>query len=115
MRSLPFSKNAEWQTSHEQVSFESRQRGGRIFAETKLSSAGFLTRLQVRPHVAPPLVIAGSKLLGREALLLSNHGSNDAHRTTHHHPSNGPPSARGSPLMNACDPKAVFQVVVGAR
>src|SRR2546430_1471964 len=106
---------AEWQTSHEQLSFQHCQIGGRIFTETKLSSAGFPTLLQVRPQVAPPLIIAGAKLLGREALLLSNHGSYDAHRPPYHHPRNSTASARRAPLMNACDSKAVFQVVIGAR
>ena len=86
-----------------------------MFAETKLSSAGFLTLLQVRTQVAPALIIPGSQLLGREAPLFGDHGSNDAHGTTYDHARNGPTSACSTPLMNPCHPKAVFQIIVGAR
>src|SRR5947209_17950709 len=62
---------------------------------------------------APPLIIAGPKLLGREGLLFGNHGRHDANRTTYHDAGNGSPSAGGSPLMDPCHPKAMFQIIVG--
>src|SRR6266566_8493930 len=107
--------SAEWQTSREKLSFQSRQIGKGIFAEAELLPTGFLTPLQVRPQVAPALIIPGAKLLGRESLLTGYHGSDDANGTTYHHPRNSPTSTRGSSLMHPCHPKAMLQVIVGAR
>src|SRR2546429_154720 len=86
-----------------------------MFAKAKLPSTGFLTLLQVRPQVAPALIIARSKLLGREGLLFSDHGSDDANRTTDHDAGNGPTPACRTPLMDACHPKAMFQLIIGTR
>jgi len=97
------------------LSFQSRQIGKRMFAEAELLPTGFLTPLQVCTQVAPALIIAGSELLGREGLLTGCHGSDDANGTTYHHPRNSPTSTRGSPLMHPCHPKAMFQLIIGAR
>src|SRR6266566_430368 len=107
--------SAEWQTSREKLSFQSRQIGKGIFAEAELLPTGFLTPLQVRPQVAPALLIPGAKLLGRESLLTGYHGSDDANGTTYHHPRNSPTSTRGSSLMDPCHPKAMFQLIIGTR
>lgn len=112
---LPYVFFAEWQTSGEKLSFQSRQRGGRIFAEANRSPAGLLTLLQVRTPLAPAPLIAGSELLGREALLLGDHGSDEADGTTVHHPWNGSPPAPGSPLRDPCYAKARLQILGGAR
>jgi hypothetical protein len=63
----------------------------------------------------PAQIIPGSKLLSREGLLSGDNGSHDTNRTTYYDPRNGSPSACGSPLMDACHPKAMFQIVVRAR
>ena len=112
---LPSIFFAERKTSHEKLSFQSRQIGSRIFAKAELPSASFFTLLQVDTQFAPALIIAGSKFVGREAVLSGNGSRDDTDGTTDHHTRNGPTSARGSPLMNPCHPKAVFQIIVGAR
>ncbi len=101
-------KNAEWQTSREQLSFQSREIGGRIFAEAELLPATFLPLLQLRTQVAPLETVPGSEILSREDLLLAGDSRNDAHRATDHHPRNSSTSARRAPLMNACHPEALF-------
>jgi hypothetical protein len=63
----------------------------------------------------PAQIIPGSKLLSREGLLSGDNGSHDTNRTTYHDTRNGSPSACGSPLMDPCHPKAMFQIVVRAR
>ncbi len=108
-------KNAEWQTLPEKLSFQSRQVSGRILAKTELLPAGFFTLLQVGTQVAPSLIIAGLKLLGREALLSGDDSSDHADGTAYDHAWNGSTSTCGSSLMNPCHPKAMFQVIVGAR
>jgi len=107
--------HAERKTSHEKLSFQSRQIGSRIFAETELPSASFFTLLQVDTQFAPAKIIAGSEILGGEALLSGNDSRDDTDGTTYHHTRNGPTSARRSPLMNPCHPKAVFQIIVSPR
>lgn len=107
--------SAEWQTSREWLSFQSRQIGKEIFAEAELLPAAFLTLLHMYAEFVPPLIIAGSKLLGREGLLFGDDGSHDANRTPDHDTRNGSPSACGSSLMDPCHPKALFQIVVRAR
>src|SRR2546421_9386341 len=82
-------KRAEWQTLPEKLSFQSRQVSGRILAKTELLPAGFFTLLQVRPQLAPALIIPGSKLLGREALLSGDASLDHADRTAHDHAWNG--------------------------
>jgi hypothetical protein len=106
---------AEWQTSLEKLSFQSSQRGGRIFTEAKLSSTGFLTKLQVGTQLVPAPIIARLQILGREGLLLAGPSLDDANRTTHHHPRNGSPLPCCSPLMDPGQAKAPFQIIVGAR
>jgi hypothetical protein len=108
-------KRAEWQTLPEKLSFESSQVSGRILAKTELLPVGFFTLLQVRTQVAPALIIAELKLLGREALLSGDDRRDHADGTAHDHAWNGPTSACGPSLMNPCDPKAMFQVIVGTR
>jgi hypothetical protein len=97
------------------LSFERGQVSGRILAKTELLPAGFFTLLQVRTQVAPSLLIPGLKLRGREALLSGDYRSAHADGTAHDHAWNGSPSPCGSSLMNPCHPKALFQVIVGAR
>src|SRR5712692_2163473 len=106
---------AERQTSREKLSFQSSQVSGRILAKTELLPTGFFTLLQVRTQVAPSLIIPGLKLLGREALLSGDYSSDHADGTAHDHAWNGSPPPCGSSLMNPCHPKAMFQVIVGAR
>src|SRR5439155_6211500 len=84
-------------------------------AEAELLPAGFLTLLQVHAEVAPALIIAGLKLLGREVVLFGDHSSDKADRTAYHHAWNGSTSTCGSSLMDPRHPKAMFQLVVGAR
>jgi len=86
-----------------------------MFAETELSPASFLALLHVRTQVTPALIILGSQLLDREGLLFADHGSHDTNRTPYHDTSNRSTSARGSSLMDPCDAKAMFQIIVGAR
>src|SRR5213080_1927301 len=105
---------AKWQTLPEKLSFQSRQVSGRILAKTELLPAGFFTLVQVRPQLAPALIIPGAKLLGREALLSGDDSSDHADRTAHDHAWNGSPSPCGSSFMNPCHPKAMFQLIVGA-
>src|SRR5205807_1111990 len=88
---------------------QSGQVRSRIFAEAKLSPTGFFTLVQVRTQVAPSLIIAGLKLLGREALLSGDDSSDHADGTAHDHAWNGSPSPCGSSLMNPCHPKAMLQ------
>src|SRR5260370_36382370 len=90
---------AERKTLLEQLSFQSRQVSGGIFAKAELLATSFLTLLQVRTQVAPALIILGLKLLGREALLSGDDSSNDAGGTTDHHAWNGSTSARGSEVI----------------
>jgi hypothetical protein len=106
---------AERQTLPEKLSFQRRQVSGRILTKTELLPAGFLTLLQVRTQVAPALIIAGLKLLGGEALLLGDYRSDHADRSAHDHTWNGSASACGSPLMDAGDAKALFQIIIGTR
>src|SRR2546425_303504 len=107
--------SAEWQTLPEKLSFQSRQVGGRMLAKTELLPAGFFTLLQVRTQVAPALIIAGLQLLGREALLAGDDSRDHADGTAHDHAWNGSPSPCGSSFMHPCHPKAMFQLIVGAR
>ncbi len=106
---------AEWQTLPEKLSFQSRQIRGRILAKPEWLPAGFFTLLQVRTQVAPALIIAGLKLRGREALLSGDDSRDHADGTAHDHAWNGSTSTCGSSLMNPCHPKAMFEVIVGAR
>jgi len=106
---------AERQTLPEKLSFQSSEIGGRILAKAELLSAGFFTLLQVRTQVAPSLIIPGLKLLGREALLPGDDSRDHADGTAHDHTWNGSPSTCRASLMNPCHPKAMFQVIVGAR
>src|SRR2546429_7634307 len=87
-------KKAEWQTLPEKLSFQSRQVSGRILAKTELLPAGFFTLVQVRPQLAPALIISGAKLPGREALLSCDARRDHADRTAHDHAWDGSPSAR---------------------
>ena len=59
-------KTAEWQTSREKLSFQSRQIGKGIFAEAELLPAGLLTLLHMDAEFVPALIIAGSKLFFAE-------------------------------------------------
>ena len=108
-------KTAEWQSSGEKLSFQSRQVRGRILAKPELLPTGFFTLLQVGTQVAPALIIAGLKLLGREALLSRDDRSDHADGTAHNHAWNGSTSTCGSSLMNPCDTKAMFQIIIGTR
>ncbi len=89
---------AERKRSLEKLSFQSSQVSGRIITKTELLPAGFLTLLQVRTQVAPPLIIAGLKLLGREALLSGDDSSDYADGTAPTTPGMAPrrPVARRS-------------------
>ena len=42
-----YKKNAEWQSSHEKLSFQGREIGSWIFAEAELEPPGLLTLLQL--------------------------------------------------------------------
>src|SRR5438034_10258603 len=98
-RSSVFS--AEWQTSHEKLSFQRGQIRSWIFAETKLPPAGFFTLLQVRTQLAPAKIVAGSEFLSCEDVLIGNDSRDDANRTKDHHARNGSASARRSSVIDA--------------
>jgi hypothetical protein len=106
--------SAEWQTSREQLSFQSGEIGGRIFAEAELLPATFFPLLQLGTQLAPLEIIPRLAFLGREKVLPTGHGSNDPHRTADDHARKSSPSASGAPLMDARRPKALFQLIVGA-
>src|SRR5450759_1310663 len=69
----------------------------------------------MRTQVAPSLILPGLKLRGREALLSGDDSRDHADGTANDQAWNGSPSPCGSSLMNPCHPKAMFQVIVGAR
>src|SRR5207245_9331042 len=71
--------------------------------------------LQVCTEGGATLVNGRSEVLRRKSLLSGRNGSDDANGTTDHHPRNRPTSARGSPLMDPCHPKAMFQLIIGVR
>jgi hypothetical protein len=100
---------AERQTSLEQASFNGSQISSRVFAKTKLSSAGFLTLLYLSPQVAPALIIPGLEFLNRENLRRCGDGSDHANRPANDDTRNGPTSARGSSLMDAGHSKAMHE------
>src|SRR5690242_14065220 len=86
-----------------------------MLAKPELLPASFFTLLHLCSQIAPALVILGLELLGREALLTADYSRDKADRPTHDHARNGSASTCGSPLMDPCYPKAMFQIIVGSR
>jgi hypothetical protein len=66
-------------------------------------------------QLTPTLIIVRSQIFSREKVLLGGNRGNEANRTTNYHARNSSPSACGSSLVDAGDPKTMLEVIVGVR
>ena len=63
----------------------------------------------------PALILSRTEVFGSKSLLLGDHSSQNANGPTNHDPRNGTTPTCGASLMDSRHPKAMLQLIVGAR